>query len=349
MERAQKDLGSAADKGAATYEIARIWATGQQWPEALDWLKRITNLGFDPSRDSVFAPLKGTREFEAIMAQVRNATPPVLHSRLAFKVAEADLVPESMAYDPRGRQFYFGSEHKGKVLRCTMQGDCKMFAEGLGEVLGLKVRDGSLWLVSNSDERAALIEFDLESGKKTEEFPVPGSGHRFNDLTLGATGDIFVTDTPAGAVWHLANHSIELVRLPQAFPFANGVALSPETTLLYVSTFPDGLALLDLKTHTATPIARPEGLSLALIDGLYFYRNSLIAVQNGFMNPRVVRLRLSRDLRAVTGSEVLERRNPLFDGVTTGTLVGREFFYMANIQDDKRSGFNPIAILRVRL
>jgi hypothetical protein len=48
-------------------------------------------------------------------------------------------------------------------------------------------------------------------------------------------------------------------------------------------------------------------------------------------------------------SRFWERRNPLFDGVTTGVVAGDNFFYMANIQDDKKSGFNPIIILKVHL
>jgi hypothetical protein len=39
----------------------------------------------------------------------------------------------------------------------------------------------------------------------------------------------------------------------------------------------------------------------------------------------------------------------LFEGVTTGVIAGGEFFYMANIQDDKKTGFNPITILKVPL
>jgi hypothetical protein len=63
----------------------------------------------------------------------------------------------------------------------------------------------------------------------------------------------------------------------------------------------------------------------------------------------VVQLALARDLGAIKRFDVLERRNPLFDGITTGVFVGRDFFYMANIQDDKKAGFNPITILRIGL
>ena len=67
------------------------------------------------------------------------------------------------------------------------------------------------------------------------------------------------------------------------------------------------------------------------------------------MTPRVVRFTLTRDLRGTERFDVLERRNPLFEGVTTGVVVGGEFFYMANIQDDKKTGFNPITILKLHL
>jgi len=94
-------------------------------------------------------------------------------------------------------------------------------------------------------------------------------------------------------------------------------------------------------------IARPDNLCLATIDGLYFHRGALIAIQNAFMAPRVVRFILSHDLRAIKEFEVLERRNPIFDGVTTGLVAGRDFFYMANIQDDKETGYDPITMLKL--
>ena len=137
--------------------------------------------------------------------------------------------------------------------------------------------------------------------------------------------------------------------MPGQFEAANGIALSPDGKLLYISAFPDGITVVDLKTLHAAPIGRPRGLCLAAIDGLYFHRGALVAIQNGFMTPRVIRFSLGQDLRAIEGFEILERRNPLFDGITTGVVAGEEFFYMANIQDDKQMGFDPIRILKLHL
>jgi sugar lactone lactonase YvrE len=375
IARVEKLLETAPDKAAVTYQLARTWAAGKQWPQAIEWLGKVAGMkaGFDPSRDALFAELRSTREFGEIMATVREATPAVSNSIPAFQVREGDLVPESMAYDPKGKQFYFGSMRKGKVVRCSGKGECLGFARGLGVVLGLKVHGDGLWVLNNSDgfsnTDSALIHYELATGREIRRYSAtsgdPGSlvhdslmhdslMHSFNDLAIAANGDVYLTDTAAGAVWRLLGSngpsgSPALTRLAGRFEAANGIALSADGKLLYVSTFPDGITVVDLKTQMTRAITRPEGLSLAFIDGLCFHHGDLIAIQNGNMSPRVVRLKLSRDLRAVESFEVLERRNPLFGGVTTGVVAGGDFFYMANIQDEKKSGFEPITILRLRL
>src|SRR5665213_2283954 len=77
VARIRKALSSAPDKSTVTYEMARTFAAGKQWPEAMVWLRSVTDLkaGFDPSRDKIFAELRGTKEFDAIVAAARAARP----------------------------------------------------------------------------------------------------------------------------------------------------------------------------------------------------------------------------------------------------------------------------------
>ncbi len=351
VARIEKSLISAPDKATVTYQMARIQASAKQWPETMEWLRKVAalNAGFDPSRDSIFADLRGTREFQEILAAALRATPPVSHSTSVFQVSEGDLIPESVAYDPTRRRFYFGSMRKGKIVRCSASGNCAPFIHGLGTVLGLKARGDGLWLLSNSNTESALLHYDLPSGRLIQKYAIGGLSHDFNDLTFAPAGDIYLTDTRGSAVWHLAKGAARLEQLPGRFEFANGITVSQDGGLLYVSTFPDGITMVDLKTRAATPIVHPADLCLSTIDGLYFYRDALIAIQNGFMSPRVVRFTLTETLRKIERFDILERRNPLFDGVTTGVIAGGEFFYMANIQDSKTAGFSPITTLQIRL
>lgn len=72
----------------------------------------------------------------------------------------------------------------------------------------------------------------------------------------------------------------------------------------------------------------------------------------GTRRPCAVRMPPSRDLRAVQSIEVLERRNPLFNGIATGVIVNDSFLFMANTQLDlagMKAGLSPIAMLKLPL
>jgi hypothetical protein len=307
-------------------------------------------VGLDPSRDPLYKELRGTREFDAILRKTRDATTPVATSREGFRIAEGDLTPESLAYDPRERRFYFGSMRKGTIVSCDAAGRCRPFASGLGSVLGVKVGAGRLWAVANNGDESALVEF--RSGVKTKYAP-DGKGHRLNDIAVSPQGDVFVTDTQAGTVWVLRKSEDRLQRFAPAvrFQFANGIALSSAGRLLYVSNYPDGITVVDVRTNEQRPLAAPPGVCLALIDGLYAHNRSLVAIQNASMAPRVVRLDLSGNGLRVDRMQVLERGNPLFEGITGGTIAGNDFYFPANVQDEKPAGakFNPIIVLKTRL
>lgn len=93
LERLQRLLSTANDKGAIELQIANTYAAGGQYQEAIRRLSKVVDadLGFDPSRDRDFANLRNTVEFQPIMEEVRRQTPAVLHSRL---VATIDANPQ---------------------------------------------------------------------------------------------------------------------------------------------------------------------------------------------------------------------------------------------------------------
>ena len=77
IARVEKLLQSSPDKATVTYQMARTYAFGKQWPETIQWLRKTAQMkaGLDPGRDSVFKELKNTRELRDILATVREATP----------------------------------------------------------------------------------------------------------------------------------------------------------------------------------------------------------------------------------------------------------------------------------
>ncbi len=364
LDRVRDLLGSANDKGSVQFQIARTYAAGGQYRDAMEWLQKVVhwNLGFDPTRDKLFTKLHSAKEFQSLVEEARVQTAPVSNSHLLAVVPESDLFPENIAYDFATKTFFLGSTFKDEIVRCKEHGACNLFVaphrNGLGIVLGLKIdhRSRTLWTTSNKDTGASLRQYSLTSGQLISGYPLSG-GHLFNDLVVSSTGEVFVTDTRARSVYRLSNGNSRLEPLAPSHVFtaANGIALSPDERTLFVSSFGDGITAIDLASQSTKPVSHPPDVCLGYIDGLYAIKGSLVAIQNGPMAPRIVRFVLSSDGSKITDMKVLERRNPLFDGITTGVLVGDQLYYVPNNQLDKVVGgkiaagvtLDPLRILTV--
>lgn len=369
VHRVEHLLETAGDKCTVSYALARTWASGGQYREALSSLEKAIdlNVGLDPSNDEIFGKLRGTNEFKLLLRRVRDSTPRVTNSRVAFTVEQADLLPEGIFREPRRKRFFLGSTWRRNIVECTAAGDCRPFVkegqDGLYEVLGVKAdpRDGSIWAASNALGESGLFHYSAPSGELIRKYTLSRATeeHLFNDLAISSEGDVFVTDTRAGTVYWVAHATGRLEGFnPQLkVEAANGIALSSDDKTLYVAGFPDGLTVVDVASKSFHAMRHPPDLCLGNIDGLSYFNGSLIAIQNGAMAHRVVRYRLTRDLNNIDSFEVLERRNPLFEGITTGTVADGAFYFMANTQLDKTNGgkikpgaqLNPVKILRIDL
>jgi DNA-binding beta-propeller fold protein YncE len=313
------------------------------------------------ARDSVIAPVKAIAHDHS--------------SAVAFYVSEKDLLPESIAFDPKDGSFYVGSTRKGKIVRVEKNGNVRDFVaprqDGLWMVIGVKIHPTRrvLWACSGNgenlegfrpgDRRASgVFAFNLDSGKLIRRWVLdaPGEVHAFNDLALTRGNDAYVThmfDEPA--VYRISDRSqkLEVFARPEGLRDPNGITLTPDEKTLFVAGA-DGIVAIDVETRAARVLAAPEGGTLGGIDGLYFHRGSLIAVHSD----SVCRHGLDEAMTRVVLTEVLELDHPLFDVPTTGVIVGDEFFYVANAQFgavQKDGSLLPVeqlnepAILKLRL
>ncbi|MEJ7618302.1 MAG: hypothetical protein WKF30_15355 [Pyrinomonadaceae bacterium] len=275
------------------------------------------------------------------------------HSAVAFKIAEPDLIPEGIAFDPVTKVFYVGSTYKRKIVSIDRSGVVRDFTDeaqdGLWGVLGLKVdaRRRALWAVSSQAGGgmpgkglgkdclgcAAVFKYDLESGRLIKKYFLINQPrvHFLNDLTLNSRGDVFISDTISGDVYLIRRERDELELFsnlgPQSFP--NGLALSRNERYLFVAV-DKGLRVIDLRNKKDFQLPLPGGVSPG-IDGLYFDRQSLIAIQP-FEKEKIVRYHLSKTFDAVTEVDVLESDHKLMNQPTTGVVIGRDFYYIANSQ-----------------
>lgn len=339
----------------AVYNVACGAALGGHPDEALAALGTLADWGVDAgvAGDADLASLRGRPAFEALLQRFAALHQPLGQSRVAFTLPEKGLIPEGLAYDPQTRAFFVSSVHRRKIVRVTADGVASDFVaggrDGLLAVLALRADPArrALWACSSGvremqgarpeDEgRAALFEFDLDSGALRRRLEAPDAGARrernFNDLALDATGTLYLSDATAGELLRLPLGGGRLEVFVERGTFRSPQGLALVDGALYVADYALGLARVDLATRDVTFLDAPPQTLLTGIDGLLSAGGRLIAIQNGLAPARVASLELDASGRRVLAARVHERAHALFDEPTLGVVVDGELYYVANSQ-----------------
>ena len=339
IQQIEQALPTLADRGAGLFALARLYAQVGDAQKAIVLLKEslVTDEGFDPSGSPMLAPLRSNPEFARLAEQAQKQNPPIHSAKVAFTVPETDLFPEGLAYDPARHVFYMGSMYRRKIVRITEKGEVSDFVKPdlyhLQPIGGVHVdpTDQSVWAASDPDDAhgSELYHFDAQ-GNLLERYS-PGAGrHDLNDLVLYRNSAIYVTDTDANLTYRFdrKTHVFTALDLPRPQLFPNGITLSEDATRIFIADWL-GVIMIDLRDNTAREVYPREHNTLCGIDGLYWYKDSLIGVQSTGAF-RVMRWFLSKDGRQVRASKILERGTPLMSFPTTGALRGTDFYFIAN-------------------
>lgn len=334
--------------------LARAYLAAGQPEQALESLDRAISLGggLGVLRDEAFVRFLDTPQAQAAAARLEALKTPAGASRVAFRVAERDLIPEGIAYDPETGAFFLSSIYRRKIVRIDPGGRVSDFTaskqDGLLCVLGMKVdaRRRALWVATEGGEpmidaspsdtlRSAVFEYDLGSGKLVKAYwaPADATRHLFNDLVVDSRGEVLVTDTEEGALYAIGARTGRLERLlpPSTWDYPNGIALSADERTAYVA-HAWGITLVDRATGRLRELEAPPGVTTVGMDGLYTHGGELIGVQNGIEPARVVAFALNEAGDRVVGARTIARNHPSFDTPTTGVIVGDSIYFIANSQ-----------------
>ena len=276
-------------------------------------------------------------------------------SRTAFKINEPELIPEGIAYDSRTKTFFVGSTYLRKIISIDKKGVTKNFTveaqDGLRGVLGMRVDEKRrvLWAISSdaglamplkNRERdcigcSEVFKYNLDTGKLIKKYVLKNKPdqHFLNDLVVNSKGDVYITDTVHGTIYLISSKTDELREFLSfgKTSYPNGIDLSSDEKTLFVA-LNEKIAAIDLQNRASHFLTMPPDEKAGIIDGLYFYKNSLIAIQPFDAGKTIVRYYLNDKQTAVVKTEIIEATHQLLNQPTTGVIVGRDFFYIANSQ-----------------
>ena len=331
--------------------LASAYALNGRPDDALEVMSRLVRMKtwFDTA-DPDFESLRTSSRFKALardLDQLKSER--IGGAAVAFRIAERDLITEGLAFDRSTGSFFVSSARKGKIVRIDKHGNVTEFASpnahGLSG-LGIDISRRILWACSTASARnatfhkgdpndASLVALDLRTGALVRQVKAADSAF-CDDLSVAGDGTVFVSDS-SGSILRLAPGSAELetlvphgkIRSPQ------GSALSADEKRLYVADYGGAIRAVDVETGDVVPLGLPDDFQSMGIDGLTRYGNSLIAVQNGIIPNRVVRLDLAAGGLAVNRTRILEMNHPLMDEPTIGKIVGSDYYFVGASQGNK--------------
>jgi hypothetical protein len=337
------------------YRLSEAYAMQDQKTKAYNLLIQVQKQGLalNPEADKDFDPIRNTQVFQYIIDGLKVNATPFGEGKVAITLKDAPELIESVAYDAKRKRFMVGSVRTGEILSVAMDGSTKSFASpartpALRSVFALAVDDarGFLWVgtagapqyVKHRPEElggAALLKFDLANGKILEAYPMaPGETPRmFGAITVAANGTVYATDAISNVVYQVQGGQMRTLFAVPGSTSLRGLAVTPDQRFLYFVDYELGLRVADLSKSEIRELAM-DLQNLGGIDGLSYYQGQLIAVQNGTIPTRVVRIKLGEDRVSVEGVQPLEANKDEMVMPTFGAVVGDDFYFIANSQRD---------------
>ncbi|HEY6328063.1 MAG TPA: hypothetical protein VI756_01910 [Blastocatellia bacterium] len=330
LEVARADVHT-GDLAAALRELQQFVRMGQ----STDFLETSPELG----------AIRQQASFVEIRDGMKKNREPVSLGSTAFQLPDSAILAEDIDYDPQTKHFFVTSVRQKKIIWTDSTGAGGDFAKSpdAWPMLALKIdrARGLLWATEvalqgfifapQSDwGRSALVCFNLKTGTLQRRVEGP-AGSNLGDMALATNGDVIVSDGDGGGVYRLPLNGAQLERIDGGdFISPQTPALHPDGKHIFVSDYVRGIGVLDIATKQVRWLSTKGKYALNGIDGMYYDRGRLIAVQNGTSPERVVAFTLDSSLTGISSDTTIERGTDTLGDPTHGVAVDHDFYYIAN-------------------
>lgn len=347
--------------GIFQYQSAANFALAGELSHAYNALLLLQGkgYGFELEADQRLANLHGTRLWEHLVELNNDAlTRRFGDGEVAFELPPADLLLESIAWDPRGKSFLLGSARDGVIYRLDRDGALAAWSEPTGEswwsIFDIKVDAprNLVWATTAAVPhfkgfkpefagRAALLKIDLRSGHLIEAYPAPDDGlpHILNGIAVSSRGQVVVAEGMRGQLFILQGEALAPLMAQPQLNALRGLTFSADDKVLYFADYERGLFGLDVNARTAFDLKAPSNVTLGGIEGVYQYEGQLIVIQNGIRPQRVIRMKLDEAGHAVALAVPIEANREAFGTPTLGTLGEDGLYFIANSQRALYDGY----------
>ncbi len=340
--------------GTYRYLLAKAYALQDKKSEAYNSLLLLSNQGlsFDLDADDDLKNLHGTELYDYLAQELKKNAEQKGNVGNSVTLETPGLLADGIAFDPKNDQLLVGSITKGAVYRVKQGGKLETLVEatpdnGLLGVFDIAVdaRSRSLWVSTAAVPHyqnirfqdagySGVLQFDLDTGaiKRRFDLPARDPGNKLVNLTVASDGKVYAANAARPELYQIDVEKEQMSRVFSAPTFTSmrGLAVSPDAKTLYFSDYEMGVFGVDLTTRKAFQLSAAATVNLGGIDSLSWYKDGLIAVQNGNFPHRVLRVVLDDQGRTVSAAAPLLVNDPSFLAPSEGVVAGDSFHLIAN-------------------
>jgi hypothetical protein len=342
----------------ALYRLAMVEAQLGERASALTHLRHYSEMGLVAPKalGEDFKKYADDPEFLAAQKRLALNETSISSASVAFKLDDAGIAPEDIAFDPATRRFLLTSNRERKVVTVDAHGDASDFAPrstGLWAAMGIAV-DATrrrVWVSTSATEempgaseaeqgKTAVLEYDADTGRVIQRWELPPNGSStqlIGDIALAPNGDLIAGDS-YGMLYRFKHglSAAEPLAARDALASAQEPAVTNDGRFAIVADYVLGLARVNLRTGKLSWIeAQSESIALNGIDGIALDGKRAIAVQNGVDPERIISLEFDSAYTRVLKATVLEQRTPSLHEPTHGVMVGGFYYFIANSEGSK--------------
>lgn len=331
-----------------TYNLASAYALNGKTLESLAVLKQLVlmNNTTEFEKDTDFNSLQNTEGFKALLALKVTQNTLVTNSKKVVTLSEPALHPEGLTYLAKTKTWLASSIHQRKIVTFDSKtGVCTdwLTTVDMLAVFALKAdaNEEFLWVVTSAipemdgyskalEGKAEILKVNLKTKQIVQRYTIEGN-HVFGDIYVAKNNTVYISDSAKPMLYKIENEEIKpFVSFENEGLNLQGITMNDKEDKLFVADYLKGIAVVDMKSLSKKWLELPEGTIGKGIDGLVFYKNKLVAVQNGVTPIRLTQFNLNKAQTEIESYRILDNNRPEFDEPALATIVGNRLYFFAN-------------------
>ena len=331
---------------AYTYNLAAAFALNGKENEAITVLQKVVLMNHTTAfeTDDDFKSIANSTAFQQVLALKKTQEQTISSSNKLVSLNEKELHPEGLEFLSKSNLWLSSSIRKRKIVSFDSKtGTCTdWFSDDqLYAVFSIKkdINEQFLWVVTAAipemerfsavlEGKAAVLKIDIKTKKVVQRFEMEGN-HVFGDLYVTKTNEVYVSDSNKPIIYKIQNDVMtEWISLENEAYNLQGITMNTDESKLFVADYLKGISVISLKDKSHQWLSFPNGTIGKGIDGLCFYKSSLITVQNGVKPIRLVQFNLNEEQNTITGFRIIDHNRSEFNEPALATIVKNKLYFL---------------------